>query len=235
MLFPEQACWGSNHIAVGLIAIILLIFFSVFSLFTGLTYYEFDPSIINAYPLSPPLPPAQPLIEMTNYRSGRLQNRFEFGALWVKMLLVFINYFLKNYPIVFAVVLFCSAVALFVSWAVMMPAYDRKLNMAVQSLSIPLPIPLSAPPPLPLTSSLFSLLLPLLFLLFASNSSSEIRLFPRNLVGDYFHVHLAEHPQRAQLPLYYHPRCRTSFCFWYWCIRCWYVLSICIVGSGGRV
>lgn len=110
MLFPNQACWASQHIGVALVSIVMILFFSVFSLFTGLTYYEFDPSIINA--------------------SGRLQNRFEFGALIIKMLLVFVNYFLSNHALVFAIVQFCSAIALFVCWLVMLPAYDRKINMS---------------------------------------------------------------------------------------------------------
>lgn len=49
ILFPEQQCWGGANVPVSIVGIIVLILFSAIALFTGLTYYEFDPSIINAY------------------------------------------------------------------------------------------------------------------------------------------------------------------------------------------
>lgn len=109
MYFPSVPCWGSQNTPVAIIAAVLVVVFSVFSLVVGLTYYEYDPNMIKTY--------------------SRLQNRFEFGALLIKIVIVFVSLFAKKQPVVYAIFSLTTTFLLVGGYIVMVPAYDRKINL----------------------------------------------------------------------------------------------------------
>lgn len=109
MTFPSTPCWEKDNFVTGIVGALFLIIFTLFSFFTGLTYYEYDPTDTRV--------------------SGRLQNRLDFGTLWVKFILVFMDMFLKNSTIAFAVVAFFLFFSLFVVNLVLLPAYERRMNL----------------------------------------------------------------------------------------------------------
>ncbi len=62
---------------------------------------------------------------------ARLQNRFEFGTLCMKIIIVFVTVFLQNMPLLFAIVSFFSAIILLGGAVFMLPAYEKKVNYVV--------------------------------------------------------------------------------------------------------
>lgn len=49
LLFPSVECWNS-HTPLAIIAIILIVVFTFVCLFSGLTFYDHDPTVLKTYP-----------------------------------------------------------------------------------------------------------------------------------------------------------------------------------------
>lgn len=79
-------------------------------------------------------------IYLTPRRYSRLQNRFEFGSLLIKIVIVFVSLYLHNYQVVYALFSLVSSFMLVGCYIVMVPAYDRKINLMVTSLPYSLPL-----------------------------------------------------------------------------------------------
>lgn len=109
LLFPSQPCWSSSGAFISPVAIVFIFLFSGFFFATGLFLNECDPNVLSALP--------------------RIQNRFEYLTIATKFVFAAVLTLLMDTPQAFVAISFIIAIVNFSGSLIMLPYYDRKLNI----------------------------------------------------------------------------------------------------------